>query len=76
MDANIIDRVGELIEKERALRRSAEHEAINTARLHELEQELDQCWDLLRQRRARRAAGLEPSEAGPRPAEFLERYRQ
>jgi hypothetical protein len=76
VDANIIDRVGELIEQERALRRSAEHQAIDTARLRELEQELDQCWDLLRQRRARRAAGLDPSEAGARPTEFVERYRQ
>lgn len=46
------------------------------ARLQELKVELDQCYDLLRQREARRAAGLNPDEAEPRPAEVVEHYQQ
>jgi hypothetical protein len=41
-----------------------------------LQENLDQCWDLLRQRRARRAAGLNPDEAQVRPVETVEHYLQ
>ena len=37
---------------------------------------LDQCWDLLRQRRARRQAGQNPDGAELRPPEVVERYEQ
>jgi hypothetical protein len=43
-------------------------------RLRRLEVTLDQCWDLLRQRRARRAAGLDPDEAGVRDQKTVEGY--
>ena len=43
-------------------------------RLRELEVRLDQCWDLLHQRRARRNAGLDPSEAQVRDAGTVEGY--
>jgi hypothetical protein len=36
---------------------------------------LDQCWDLLRQRRARAEFGLDPDTAQPRPADQVEQYR-
>ncbi|MEA2508272.1 MAG: hypothetical protein QOG21_354 [Actinomycetota bacterium] len=45
-------------------------------RLGWLEERLDQCWDLLRQRRARVRAGLDPDEAGVRDVETVEHYRQ
>ena len=45
-------------------------------RLQELKVSLDQCWDLLRQRRALRSAGLDPDEAGARPPDVVERYQQ
>jgi hypothetical protein len=45
-------------------------------RLHSIELRLDQCWDLLRQRRARRAAGLDPKEARVRDVDTVEHYRQ
>jgi len=45
-------------------------------RLEALKVALDQCWDLLRQRRALREAGLDPSTAGARPPEVVERYEQ
>jgi hypothetical protein len=37
---------------------------------------LDQCWDLLRQRRALRGAGRDPDEAHVRPAKVVENYEQ
>ena len=45
-------------------------------RLEQVSIELDRCWDLLRQRRARRAAGQDPDEAEARPADTVERYLQ
>jgi hypothetical protein len=45
-------------------------------RLEELRMSLDQCWDLLRQRRARRDAGQNPDGADLRSPEVVERYEQ
>jgi hypothetical protein len=45
-------------------------------RLEALKVSLDQCWDLLRQRRALREAGLDPAAATARPSEVVERYEQ
>jgi hypothetical protein len=45
-------------------------------RLESVRVSLDQCWDLLRQRRARRDAGLDPEQAGLRSPEVVERYEQ
>ena len=45
-------------------------------RLASLRVSLDQCWDLLRQRRARRQAGQNPDGAELRPPEVVERYEQ
>jgi hypothetical protein len=45
-------------------------------RLEELKVSLDQCWDLLRQRRALREAGREPDDASVRAPEVVERYQQ
>ena len=47
-----------------------------TERLETIKIELDRCYDLLHQRQARRAAGLDPDEAELRPAEVVERYQQ
>lgn len=46
------------------------------ARLKTIEIELDRCWDLLRQRRARREAGLPPDDAAMRPEGTVEGYQQ
>ena len=51
----------------------ADHDQV---RLKEIQIELDQCWDLLRQRRARRNAGLDPDGAEERPADVVEGYWQ
>jgi hypothetical protein len=45
-------------------------------RLEQIRLSLDQCWDLLRQRRARVAAGQDPDTAASRPPEVVERYEQ
>lgn len=45
-------------------------------RLAEIKVELDRCYDLLHQRQARRAAGLDPDEATLRPVDVVERYQQ
>jgi hypothetical protein len=44
-------------------------------RLRDLEVRLDQCWDLLRQRRAKSEFGQDPNTARPRPADEVEHYR-
>lgn len=45
-------------------------------RLRSIELELDQCWDFLRQRRARTRAGMDPDEAGVRDVGTVEHYQQ
>jgi hypothetical protein len=45
-------------------------------RLEAVKVSLDQCWDLLRQRRARSEFGQDPDAASPRPPEVVERYEQ
>ncbi|HEY4414040.1 MAG TPA: DUF2630 family protein [Gaiellaceae bacterium] len=45
-------------------------------RLKAVQVSLDQCWDLLRQRRARRDAGLDPDSAVERSADVVEGYQQ
>lgn len=49
---------------------------VDRQRLEALRVSLDQCWDLLRQRRARRDAGQNPGGAELRPPEVVERYEQ
>ncbi|MGH9189115.1 MAG: DUF2630 family protein [Acidimicrobiales bacterium] len=59
--------------------RTTDHEAPTDEELHrlrDLEVQLDQCWDLLRQRRARRTAGQEPDARAVRPPEVVEGYQQ
>jgi hypothetical protein len=46
------------------------------AELHAIEVELDQCWDLLRRRRARRASGLDPDDESVRSEIVVEGYEQ
>lgn len=78
-DHSVLEQIEELAEEERQLREHAEGRGLSTeeeTRLHELEVHLDQCWDLLRQRRGRRHAGLDPDDAHVRDATTVERYQQ
>jgi hypothetical protein len=79
-DHDIIQRIDQLVDEEHALERTqGEGKSLSSderARLQSLEVQLDQLWDLLRQRRARRAAGLDPDDAAARDASTVEHYRQ
>lgn len=79
-DAELVRRIGELAAEEQSLHEAAAGPEGLTdqhrGRLHDLEVALDQCWDLLRQRRARRRAGEDPDDAEVRPEEVVERYQQ
>lgn len=72
-DKDISKRIGALIDEEHSLERAGEPDQ---ERLRAIEVELDQCWDLLRQRRARRSAGENPDDADARPANVVEGYLQ
>ena len=78
-DLEIVHRIGELAKEEHELERSHAGDGLGESdqkRLRDIEVALDQCWDLLRQRRARRNAGQDPSEAAPRPESVVEGYQQ
>lgn len=79
-DDDVISRIDALVEQERELHsRSSSGEPLTDAekdRLQDLEMRLDQCWDLLRQRRARRHSGQDPEAATARPKEVVEHYLQ
>ena len=78
-DKQVLDRIGDLVEEEHTLERQALGQGLDDdqeARLHEVEIQLDQCWDLLRQRRARRDAGQDPESAQVRPEGTVEGYLQ
>jgi hypothetical protein len=79
-DEQISDRIEALVEEEHDLLRRGESEhgldESGHARMEEVRVELDQCWDLLRQRRARRDGGRDPEDASARSEETVERYQQ
>jgi hypothetical protein len=73
-DQDIFARIQALVDEEHQLREDDSEE--QQARISDLEVTLDQCWDLLRQRRARRHAHLDPDEAAVRDETVVERYQQ
>jgi hypothetical protein len=78
-DIDIAHRISALAEEEHALERSHAGQALSAEeleRLRAVEVALDQCWDLLRQRRARRDAGEDPDLAAPRSEGVVEGYKQ
>jgi uncharacterized coiled-coil protein SlyX len=75
-DKDIRSQIHALVEEERTLRETSEHTAEQRARISQLEQDLDQLWDLLRQRDAKRQYGADPDEAKPRPEPQVENYLQ
>jgi Protein of unknown function (DUF2630). len=79
-DGDILARIRDLIDEEHRLRERLRAGEVTSqeenARIRQLETALDQCWDLLRRRRAARAAGQDPDEATVRPADQVERYSQ
>ncbi len=82
-DESIAARIERLVNEEEQLRGReqtdrADPDALEAERdrLRAVEVELDQCWDLLRQRRALRDAGADPNQAQARDADTVERYQQ
>ena len=78
-DNEILHNITRLVNEEHELMKQAEQGALDEtkqARIRDLEIQLDQCWDLLRQRRARREFGLNPEEAKLRDPNIVEHYQQ
>ena len=76
-DQSAIDRINQLAQEEHELFQKESSGQVTDAerdQLRRIQVELDQCWDLLRQRRARRAAGLDPDDAMVRDEGTVEGY--
>jgi hypothetical protein len=77
-DDDTLARIHKLVAQERELRERLVHREIDPSeehdRLRAIETELDQCWDLLRQRRALREIGGDPGAASVRPGDEVEGY--
>lgn len=76
-DQDLLTRIQALVAEEHSLREAgSDGEAPDRARLKQLEERLDQCWDLLRQRRAKAESGENPNDAEARPVAEVEGYKQ
>lgn len=78
-DVEIVRRITELADEEHQLEQSHAGKGLSDEeleRLRSVEIALDQCWDLLRQRRARRSAGQDPDDAAVRSETIVEGYKQ
>ena len=79
-DTQFLTHINELIETEHKLRQQLANGELSSTeehqRLRSTEDALDQCWDLLRQRRARREFGENPEGAQARPVSEVEHYQQ
>jgi hypothetical protein len=77
-DSDALTHIRDLVAEEKALRAQLQRRDITESdeheRLRQVEIELDQCWDLLRQRRALRETGGDPREAQIRPPDEVEGY--
>jgi hypothetical protein len=80
VDDAVLGRIGDLVDEEHRLRERIASEGRlgddDRDRLAAVERQLDQCWDLLRQRRAREEFGADPDGATVRPESTVEHYRQ
>lgn len=78
-DQEIMQHIQALVDEEHKLLQLEEEGKIQgdqRERAKKIEVSLDLCWDLLRQRRARRNAGLNPDDAHERDANTVENYKQ
>jgi hypothetical protein len=79
-DSRVTNHIEQLVaEEHRLLQAHSEGEGLSPeehVRLERIRVELDKYWDLLRQRRARERAGLDPDEASLRDEDTVERYLQ
>ena len=78
-DGEILRQIGRLADEERELEGSHVGDGLSDAelgRLRSIQVSLDQCWDLLRQREARRDAGQDPDSVRVRSEGVVEGYQQ
>jgi hypothetical protein len=75
-DESVLSHIDRLMKEEEHLYGKTEISNEDRVRLADLKVHLDQCWDLLRQRRALREFGKDPGEAKVRPAKIVENYEQ
>jgi hypothetical protein len=74
VDKQVLKTIQRLVEQEQDLYQREDLSEEDRMKLKHLEVELDQCWDLLRQRRALREFGKDPDEAKVRPEKIVEDY--
>jgi uncharacterized protein DUF2630 len=75
-ETDILSRIHALVDEEHKLREGTDHSDDEKARLSKIDADLDQCWDLLRQRRAKRQYDENPDDAQARPESTVESYLQ
>jgi Protein of unknown function (DUF2630) len=75
-DRSVLKHIERLVKQEHQLYEQEQRSDADRERLQRLEVELDQCWDLLRQRRALREFGRDPNQARVRPPEVVEHYQE
>jgi uncharacterized protein DUF2630 len=75
-ETDILSRIHALVDEEHKLREGTEHSDDEKTRLSKIDADLDQCWDLLRQRRAKRQYDENPDDAQARPESTVESYLQ
>ena len=79
-EKSILDRIGALVDEEHRLRAAVQTDEMTTeeerTRLGRLEESLDQCWDLLRRRRAARDNNVDPDSVTAAPVPQVEEYLQ
>jgi uncharacterized protein DUF2630 len=73
-DRSVLDHIRDLVAEEQRLYQHHQRTEADQARLQKIKVELDQYWDLLRQRRALEEFGRDPAEAHMRPAQIVEKY--
>ena len=75
-DQPVLNHIQQLVAEEHRLYKQGTLPPADRKRLLQVQVELDQCWDLLRQRRALRDGGYDPDEAQVRPPQVVENYEQ
>jgi hypothetical protein len=75
-DQSVLDHIQQLVSEEHRLYGQVSLGDAEVERLKKVQVELDQCWDLLRQRRALRETGQNPDQASVRPSDIVEKYEQ
>ncbi len=75
-DGKVLKHIEDLVAEEDKLHTATDLSESDIKRLHKIKTELDQYWDYLRQRRALRDAGKNPSNAAIRGADTVENYKE